>query len=102
MQSRPVREHPVDDHASVMVDGAQLVDVRQPEELVEGVLPGAVNIPLGELPVRVAELDRGRRVVVVCRSGGRSGRAAEWLVHQGFDDVVNLSGGMMSLGYPVS
>ncbi|MGA1076339.1 MAG: rhodanese-like domain-containing protein, partial [Ilumatobacteraceae bacterium] len=77
MQSRPVREHPVDDHATVVTGDAQLVDVRQPEELVEGVLPGAVNIPLGELPVRVAELDRGRRVVVVCRSGGRSGRAAQ-------------------------
>ena len=101
MSNHSVREHPVTDHAAVMVPGAQLVDVRQPEELVDGVLPGAVNIPLGELPARLGELDADRRVVVVCRSGGRSGRAAEWLAGQGFGDVVNLSGGMMSLGHAV-
>jgi rhodanese-related sulfurtransferase len=101
MAIHAVREHPVTDHAAVMSPGAQLVDVREPAELTDGVLPGSVNIPLGQLPVRVGELDRDRRVVLVCRSGGRSGRAAEWLVQQGFGDVVNLSGGMMSLGYPV-
>lgn len=101
MSNESVHQHPANDYAAAMHPGAQLVDVRQPEELAEGVLPGSVNIPLGELPGRVAELDRARRVVVVCRSGGRSSHAAEWLAGQGFADVVNLVGGMMSLGTSV-
>jgi rhodanese-related sulfurtransferase len=92
------REHPAEDHRAVAVDGAQLVDVREPAEVAQGTLPGAVNIPLGELPWRMRELDVERRVVVLCQSGGRSGRAAELLVASGFDDVVNLSGGMLALG----
>ena len=53
------RDHPVADYRSVM-DGAQLVDVREPNEVATGTLPGAINIPLGELPNRVGELDPTR------------------------------------------
>jgi rhodanese-related sulfurtransferase len=92
------REHPAPDHVAVTQDGAQLVDVREPAEVARGTLPGAVNIPLGELPARLAELDPGRRVVLLCRSGARSGRAAELLADRGFSDVVNLTGGMLAVG----
>ncbi|MDH4078115.1 MAG: rhodanese-like domain-containing protein [Acidimicrobiia bacterium] len=80
---------------AVGADG-QLVDVREPDEVAEGTLPGAVNIPLGELPSRLGELDKSRRVVVLCRSGGRSTKASMMLTDAGFGDVVNLEGGMLA------
>lgn len=93
-----VREHPVTDYEALVVPGTQIVDVREPFELRDGTLPGAVNIPLGELPARLGELDPARRVLLLCRSGNRSGQAARWLGQQGFVDVVNLSGGMLDAG----
>ncbi|MFV0260133.1 MAG: rhodanese-like domain-containing protein [Acidimicrobiales bacterium] len=89
-------DHPVNDFAAVVGADGQLIDVRQPDEVAEGTLPGAVNIPLGELPDRVGELDPGRRVVLLCRSGGRSTQAANFLTSAGFGDVVNLEGGMLA------
>ena len=89
------RDHPIADYqAAVGLDG-QLVDVRQPDEVATGTLPGAVNIPLDVLPERIGELDPAQRVVVLCRSGGRSTIAAELLTASGFADVVNLAGGML-------
>lgn len=89
-------EHPVADYASILGDDGQLIDVREPNEVAGGTLPGAVNIPLGDLPARAGELDASRRVVLLCRSGGRSGQAAEFLAASGFGDVVNLTGGMLA------
>jgi rhodanese-related sulfurtransferase len=91
-----VHEHPVTDYASVVSESAQFLDVRQPGEVAGGTLPGAVNIPLDELPRRTAELDRLRRTVVLCRSGGRSSQAAELLTSIGFTEVVNLTGGLLA------
>ena len=91
------RDHPVNDYEAAVGGDGQLIDVREPHELVKGTLPGAVNIPLGELPDRLDELDRTRRVVLLCRSGGRSTMAAELLTASGFDDVVNLAGGMLAM-----
>ncbi len=90
-------DHPMADYESALGDDAQLVDVREPGELAEGFLPGSLNIPLGELRDRFAELDPTRRVVVLCRSGGRSAQAAEFLTAAGFADVVNLRGGLLAL-----
>ena len=92
----PIREHPVTDYEALLAPGTQIVDVREPFELRDGTLPGAVNIPLGDLSARLGELDRGQRVLLLCRSGNRSGQAARWLAQQGFADVVNLSGGMLA------
>ncbi len=80
-----------------MTEGAQFVDVREPDEVAAGTLPGTVNIPLGDLPERIGELDPAQRVVLLCRSGGRSGQAAEFLTASGFGDVVNLAGGMLAV-----
>ena len=91
------RDHPVADYAAAVGADGQLIDVREPDEVAAGTLPGAVNIPLGELPDRLGELDKARRVVVLCRSGGRSTQAAEFLTGQGFTDVVNLEGGMLAV-----
>jgi rhodanese-related sulfurtransferase len=89
-------DHPVADYAAVVGADGQLIDVREPDEVAAGTLPGAVNIPLGQLPGRVGELDPHRRVVLLCRSGGRSTQAAQYLTQAGFDDVVNLAGGMLA------
>jgi rhodanese-related sulfurtransferase len=88
---------PTNDYETALTPGAQLVDVRQPDEFAAGSLPGARNVPLGELAARVGELDPARRVVLLCRSGARSQRAAEYLESIGFGDVVNLSGGMIAV-----
>jgi rhodanese-related sulfurtransferase len=73
-----------------------LIDVRGPDEYnaPPGHLPGAVNIPLPELPGRIAEVAAlGRPVVVVCKTDRRSARAAEALLAAGVPDVVVLRGG---------
>ncbi len=88
---------PVNDFVTAVGSDGQLIDVREPSEVAEGTLPGAINIPLGDLGSRLDELDTSRRVVTLCRSGGRSTIAAEELTEAGFGDVVNLEGGM--LGY---
>ena len=91
------REHPVTDYAAVVDDDTQFIDVREPDEVAAGSLPGAVNMPLGTIPERINELDPAKRVVLLCRSGGRSGQAAQFLAANGFTDVVNLSGGMLAV-----
>jgi rhodanese-related sulfurtransferase len=76
-------------------DGAFLLDVRQPVELVVERVPGAVNIPLGELRARLGELPRDREILVICRSAQRAYYATRILVQNGFK-ARNLSGGMLS------
>ena len=88
-------DHPITDYESVITDDAQFIDVREPDEVANGTLPGTTNIPLGQIADRLGELDAERRVVVMCKSGGRSTQAAEILTGAGFSDVVNLAGGMM-------
>jgi rhodanese-related sulfurtransferase len=78
-----------------IADHAVILDVREQDEWDAGHAPGAVHIPLGELPSRLHELpdaDAGT-LAVTCRGGGRSSRAVAWLSQQGFD-VANLDGGM--------
>jgi len=76
-------------------DGALLLDVRGASEWELGRAPQAVNIPLAELPDHLEELTKDRLIVCACRSGGRSTRAGQFLLEQGFD-VVNLDGGMQA------
>jgi len=71
--------------------GALLVDVRSREEFAAGHLPGAVNVPVAELEGREGELGaKDRALVVYCRSGNRSARAAGILARGGFREVHNL------------
>ena len=74
---------------------AFLLDVREPVELAVEQVPGAVNIPLGQLRSRLDELPRDREIQVICRSGQRAYTATRCLVQHGFDASV-LSGGMLS------
>src|SRR6266446_4621972 len=74
-------------------DGLQVVDVRSPEEWSGGHLPGAIHIPLAQLPDRIGELDVTAPIVVHCRGGGRSSIATSFLKSQGVSDISNLAGG---------
>ncbi|WP_101842136.1 rhodanese-like domain-containing protein [Halobacillus sp. Marseille-P3879] len=72
-----------------------IIDVRETDEVAAGKIPGAHNIPLGLLEFRMNELDESKEYVMVCRSGGRSGQAAQFLEGQGYQ-VINTDGGMMN------
>jgi rhodanese-related sulfurtransferase len=73
----------------------EVVDVREVSEVAQGKIPGAIHIPLGLLEFRMNELDKNKTYVVVCRSGGRSSRATQFLEYYGYN-VINMRGGMMS------
>ncbi|MGO8246946.1 FAD-dependent oxidoreductase [Rhizobium leguminosarum] len=77
------------------VNGGFLLDVREPMELAVENVPGAVNIPLGQLRGRLGELPRDRDIHVVCRSGQRAYYATRLLLQHDFR-AHNLSGGMLS------
>jgi rhodanese-related sulfurtransferase len=76
-----------------MERGAVLVDVRDPHEWRSGHAPKARHIPLGQLASRAGELPRNREILLVCRSGSRSARAAK-LLGSRRGDVANVKGGM--------
>ncbi|MFN3216527.1 MAG: MBL fold metallo-hydrolase [Acidimicrobiales bacterium] len=86
-----------DSVAALDLGTVQLVDVRNPGETADGVVPGAVEIPLGALARRSDELDRQRPVVVYCASGQRSSVAASWLRSHGFADVSDVIGGYQAV-----
>src|SRR5437763_447771 len=76
-------------------DKLKLVDVREPNEFQINRIPGAQLIPLGEIPRRYAELDPDEELVVHCKMGGRSAKAADFLRSVGFKKVLNLKGGIL-------
>lgn len=71
-----------------------LLDVREPAELELAAVNGVLHIPMRDVPNRLDELDRDKPLVVMCHSGGRSRRVAEFLAANGFDQVMNLAGGI--------
>lgn len=71
----------------------QIVDVRNPGEVAAGMIGNAVNIPVGQLPERLGDLDPRKPTVVYCAGGYRSSMAASLLRKNGFDDVSDLLGG---------
>jgi hydroxyacylglutathione hydrolase len=77
--------------------GVQIVDVRNPGETQAGMLPNAVNIPVGQLPARLGELDPTRPTVVYCAAGYRSSVAASLLRRHGFGNVSDVIGGYGAL-----
>lgn len=79
------------------LDGGEklhLIDVREDDEVAQGKVPGVQHIPLGEVPARLDELDKNKQYIMICRSGGRSGNACNFLQEQGYD-VMNMTGGML-------
>ncbi|MDO5076860.1 rhodanese-like domain-containing protein [Corynebacterium sp.] len=72
--------------------GAQLIDVREPDEFASGHAAGAKNIPMSEFPTRVAEVDAEQDIYVICQAGGRSAKVCEYLIARGVDPI-NVTGG---------
>ena len=77
---------------------AVVLDVREPEELqIASILPDGFEllvIPMNDVPARLAELDAGRPVAVLCHHGARSQRVAMYLASNGFATVANVAGGI--------
>jgi len=71
----------------------QVLDVREDFEVAEGMISGAVHIPMGQLNERVGELDANRPIIVVCRSGNRSAQVADALNAAGYT-ADTMTGGM--------
>ncbi len=78
-------------------EGALLVDVREKDEVAQLAydVPNIINIPLSEFEDRYSEIPKDNEVVMVCRSGGRSLRAAGFLVNHGYENVVNMQHGLI-------
>jgi glyoxylase-like metal-dependent hydrolase (beta-lactamase superfamily II)/rhodanese-related sulfurtransferase len=91
--------------ASERMGAATVVDVRTPHEREEGAIAGSIFVPLSQLEHRLAEIPRGRRLIVHCAAGYRSSIAASVLKREGFDDVSEIAGGMgawQAAGLPVA
>ncbi len=91
----PVPEIDVAELARRREAGAPLIDVREPDEWEEFRAPGAVLVPLGQVPERLDEVPTDGTVYVICKSGGRSAKAVEFLRAQGVD-AVNVAGGSLA------
>lgn len=76
-------------------DDHVLIDVRTPGEFASGHVPGAKNVPLQTLAQNLDQVPRDQPVMVICRSGSRSGMACNLLAKQGYDNLTNLQGGTM-------
>ena len=74
----------------------RVIDIRQPAELNSGIIPGSEALPMHIIPLRINEFKRDEKLIMVCRSGGRSAQACMFLQQQGYENVFNLRGGMMA------
>ncbi len=72
-----------------------MIDVREDEEVAAGIIPSAIHIPLGELPERHQEIVKLDEVILICRSGNRSGKAYDYLQMLGYTGLKNMTGGML-------
>ena len=71
----------------------RVLDVREDWEFSRGRVPGAVNVPLKKLPLRVPQLKHDKPYAVICESGSRSRGATNFLLDQGFEGAVSVKGG---------
>jgi rhodanese-related sulfurtransferase len=91
----PIQEVTVDQLADALAAGARVIDVRETDEYTDGHVPGAIHIALGTVPDRVDAFAGEPTPYVVCKSGGRSMRACEFLAEQGVT-AINVAGGTMA------
>jgi len=72
-----------------------LLDIRSEAEVVHGMLPNSAHLPMHLIPVRMNEFPKDKEIVLYCRSGARSYHACMYLMQQGFNNVINLKGGII-------
>lgn len=70
-----------------------ILDVRETDEFATGHIPGALNIPVGLIPVKIDELDKNKEWLVICAAGVRSATVAAYMTHHGWT-ATNVAGGM--------
>ena len=90
-----IREIDVDELASLLDEGAALVDVREPGEFGQARVPGAVLVPLASVPDHLDQFSADGTTYVICRSGARSMNACRFLAEQG-REAVNVAGGTLA------
>jgi rhodanese-related sulfurtransferase len=91
---RVIPEITVDELADLLQSGgASLIDVREEWEYRRGRVPGAVSIPLRQLPAWIADLPRDGRCLIICEHGNRSLAATEFLLGNGFESAASVAGG---------
>ncbi|WP_409343314.1 rhodanese-like domain-containing protein [Paenibacillus sp. MBLB4367] len=73
-----------------------LIDVREQMEVKQGMIPGAINVPLSQIKGRMADIPRDQSIYLYCRSGMRSKQAAKILRKNGYQELSHLQGGIMS------
>ena len=71
-----------------------LLDIREEVELAIASIDGAVHIPMSTLPENLEKLSKKHPIVVMCHVGGRSAQVHEWLISNGYDNALNLEGGI--------
>lgn len=74
-------------------EALHMIDVREVEEVANGMIPGATNLPLSELAERYTELDKNKEYILICQAGGRSGHAQAFLNEEGYK-TINMVDGM--------
>ena len=72
-----------------------LLDIRSDSEVMGGMLPNSRHLPMHLIPVKLNEFPEDRNVVLYCRTGARSHHACSYLIQQGFNNVINLKGGIV-------
>ncbi|MEK7432742.1 MAG: rhodanese-like domain-containing protein [Cyanobacteriota bacterium] len=72
------------------------IDVREPFEWKDGIIPNSLKISLGSIPKAIEKLDKNKNYILVCRSGNRSSNAAKTMKKAGFNNLTNFQGGMIS------
>ncbi len=77
-------------------DDFMLLDIRSAGELAQGMLPDAEHLPMHVIPLRINELPKDKDVILYCHSGARSYHACAYLAQQGYDNVINLRGGILN------
>lgn len=90
-----IQEITVDQLATIIEQGGRVIDVREPAEYDEVRVPGAQLIPLGTVPDNVDAFSGPGTTYVICRSGGRSMQACQFVAERGAD-VVNVAGGVLA------
>ncbi len=73
-----------------------LLDIRGANELMGGMLPNSLHLPMHILPLRISEFPKDKDIVLYCRSGARSHTACSFLMQHGYNNVINLRGGIIS------
>ncbi len=79
--------------AQTLPTQAQLLDVRNDDEVAKGTLKGAKHIPVQELSTRLQELDSNKSIFIYCKAGGRAQKAESFLKEMGFQNLFHASGG---------